>query len=388
LVPAAVLIVAGLAIVGGLSNLSVPDVRPSASTVPASAATAPSAAASIPALVNGLPTQSPSMSPASMAPPPNTPTGFRHMAAPGIELDVPSDWEDVTAWGVGTYEIRNVAWLIDGVDGCPGAAPTAVPDATRVSPCLSSAGSDPGSITFNITEYVSPLPGAPTHWNSTTLGVYPAWTRPDDGGDLVGRFWLVAMPADALYIVVVKFPRADVRTRQPELDVVMDSLRFTGWKPTPPPVVDGRVRFDAGLGFSFDYPADWHVYYPGTHSFGGGTTRMFLLSRPVDACFLTPCDSYPAPPETMVLSFSIGGGLGTPDWTQANSTIGSQPAIRSDETDPVKPDVVMHDWVVKYGSSKLGIEAWIRGPNADAFERQLERLIDSVEVNPPPVYGP
>lgn len=394
LVPVAILVIGGLAVVAGSSLQKVPAVvtSPSPTTaVPTPRRTAsPVAESSEPAV--------------SSQPLPATPAGFRHVSVPGVEFDAPADWTDVTAWVPGDFEIRPAAWFIAGVDGCPGAAPTPAADATSVERCLSDAGGSAGSLQFTIADYVHalPVPEGKMQGNRTTIGGFPAWARQSDSGGsaagpssapvpaLTSGVWIVAGPNDSLYLLTAKFPSADGAKRQPEVDAALASLRFTGWTQPFPPAVDGLRHLDPGIGFSADYPADWRLYYPGAQTFGGDSVRAFLVTRPVDACFVVnACDGYMTGPSSMMIWFSIGGRVSVmnpPDWSKATVTIGGQPAVHKTQEDPSRPDLVTEMWRIKFGSSSMGVQAWIRGPKTQEFERQLAALIESLAVRPPAGY--
>jgi hypothetical protein len=112
---------------------------------------------------------------------PSAPVGFRHISAPGVELDVPRGWIDVTAWAPSSPEKRNVAYLIDGVADCPGPVRTAGPgDTAATAPCIDEAGSTQDTLAFIVVEELDP----------SAVGPRPSGTVMSIGGYLprIGRY--------------------------------------------------------------------------------------------------------------------------------------------------------------------------------------------------------
>jgi hypothetical protein len=210
----------------------------------------------------------------------------------------------------------------------------------------------------------------------TTIGGYPAQMLRSGSYTM----WWVFGPQGHLYGIGVTFPDKDAATRQPEVDALLRSIRFTDWTPPPPPVVDGRYHYDVGIGVAFDYPTSWRVYYPAPYSYGG----LVLFSRPVTASDFSTRD--PTPTGTMRVDITFVPNP-APDWATANTTVGGQPAIRTIE--PHQSDAsgtTTSEWTVKFGVGVVRIKAWINESGTDAFERQLDGLIESMDVNPPPSY--
>jgi len=376
-IPAAILVFVGLAIVGGSSIVRVPAVIEPSPSASASLAAEPSALASHVA-----------------------PTGLRHISATSVEFDVPAGWVDATAYTPRTYDTRIVAWLVDGVADCPGGAPTPRPDDTALSaPCLNAAGESSGTLSFVVMENLNPLPDdvpkdATGDFGPTMIGGFRALERTTHGvgpgTDSSGSVWLIAGPDESEYQVMATYANADAATRQPQVGAVITSMQFKPARPTSPPEVAGLVHFDGGLGFTFDYPAGWRTYYPHVQTFGGNTVRVILATRPLGACYVARCDGYGVQPNTMALRFSIGSNriMSTPDWTKTKLKIGGQPAKVDTREDDTQPGVAIKSWEIKFGTTTLGVSAWIRGPDTGEFERQLAALIDSMVVQPPAGYGP
>ncbi len=342
----------------------------------------------IAAVIDSVRFEGPPPSPVSS---PNPSAGFRHIDVPGVAFDVPDDWVITTAGKPGDYFWRNVVSAIDGVPACPGPESPATPlDPSSPPACISRAGELPGTLSFGISEWLNPTPvpmlypltsgtggGGPAETPSvTTVGGYPAQILRSGPT----TFWWVFGPQGHLYSVGVTFPSEDAATRQPQIDALLRSIRFTDWTPPPPPVIDGWYHYDVGIGVAFDYPTSWRVYYPAPYSYGG----MVLFSRPVTASDLMTRD--PTPTGTMRVDITFVADH-EPDWTKVNTTVGGQPAIRTIE--PPQADAsgtTISEWTVRFGVGVVRIKAWINESGTDAFERQLDRLIQSMDVNPPPSY--
>jgi hypothetical protein len=293
----------------------------------------------------------------------------------------------VTAWEPRDYYKRNVVSVIDGVATCPGAEPTAAPlDPSRRPDCMGRAGNLPGTISFGISEWLNPLPipmiypigtggaGPRETPSTTTVGGYPAQMI-RSGSDTQ---WWVFGPHGHLYGMGVSFPAAGAATRQPQVDALLRSIRFTDWTPPPPTVDNGWYHFDVGLGVSFDYPTSWRVYYPAPYSYAGWT----LFSRPLATSDISSRIATPAGTMRVDFSFLPYEKI---DWTTATTTVGGQPAIRSTEPAPSDaPDTATSEWTVKFGAhGVIHVKAWSREPGSQDFDRQLDRLIESIELEPP-----
>jgi hypothetical protein len=320
---------------------------------------------------------------------PVAPAGFRHIDGLGVAFDVPDDWVEVTSSEQADYYERWVASVVDGVAACPGSEPTAAPSRpSRPPDCTGQAGELPGTISFGIIEWLNPtpvpmiypvgtggsVPGPRETVSTTTIGGYPAQMLRSGSS----TNWWVFGPQGHLYGMGVNFPPGDAATRQPQVDALLRSIRWTDWTPPPPPVVDGWYHFDVGVGVTFDYPKDWRVYYPMPYSYAG----WILSSRPFAISDLS--SGIPTPTGTMRVDFTFTP-YPEPDWTKVNATVGGQPAIRTTGPNPLDGSgIVTSEWTIKFGlSGVLRVKAWIHEPGTDEFERQLDRLIRSMEVNPP-----
>ena len=315
-------------------------------------------------------------------PSPSQPAGFRHFEAPGIAFDYPASWINQSVAGYPTpLGARYAGLLARGLPRCPYASVATPSPSPGSAPTCQDGVRDAGSLILWVAQMTNPLPGDLPSTTPITVAGRPAWFSkfPTE------RRWIISAADGSLYFLDASFPPQDEGARQSELDALIASVVLSDWRPSTPPVVNGRIHLEPLPGVSFDYPAGWAVYYSGDVS-TMDSGLVIVSSRPLLACKSASCQRYVVPPGTIAIEFRVGGGPGAPNWSTAKETVGGQPAIRQDFTIPTADMDEGHSWSVRLAVSRrrtLGIYASLRGPELPALRQQLDDVLNSVRIPVP-----
>jgi hypothetical protein len=323
-------------------------------------------------------------------PPPDPPSDGITFEAPGIAFRYPADWTDQT--DIVDYppgpSSRFVALLVRGFAYCPPAS-TSSPAPTPAPGTCQTRATTPGSLWLSVTAYPNQLPGAlssnyPWSGTPTTIAGYPAWEWPDavdqSGGGL--RRWMIQAPDGGLYHVMFEAPRAELDDRTADVQGMLETLTLSPWSP-PREIVNGRARFELPNAFSFEYPAEWTVYYPLSALTPGSSMVVMVSSRPVEPrCADDLCQRFTTPPGTVAIEFGAGGGPMAPDWSNAPTSLAGQPATREDWGPVNATDAEEgHTWSVRLTDrSSLTIFVSMSGPGLSELRGAMEEVLDSIEI--------
>ncbi len=343
------------------------------------------------------PNPSPSSPTASTSGTPTSPGyGFTR---PGFAFDPPSGWTDQTA--AVSYpvmpEARVVGYFIRGMTICPQGFGSQPPTPAG---CQTGA-TRPGTATLAITEVTHQYPWDLANLKQSTIAGYPGVFRPQ--GDTQSD-WVIESPDGGLYELVLNSPKDEMAANVAVVSRALDSLHLTSWE-QPPTVVNGLIHEDPRRGFSFDYPAGWVHYYPADGGVGSSPVVTVASSPLLSSCTTDTrpvgsgaspapvCESSGPPPGTIEMVFRIGGGVHPePDWSKANTTIGSQPAFGPTNG---KPDysaggLVSYGWefrvqdpLSQQDKTPVTITASLNGPGHPELLAAMNQLVDSIEITPP-----
>jgi hypothetical protein len=239
----------------------------------------------------------------------------------------------------------------------------------------------------HVLEYLRQLPGgfnlANTH---TDYAGHPAKSPgPWEGSNPATLMWFVGGPDDSVYVVWVQAPSTEIDTVRREIDATLATLRLSSWQ-SPPVAINGLIHVDTGVGFAFDYPADWTIYYPNDMSMMDSAV-VTVASGPLDPpCKGDNCQRFSTPPGTAVVEFRIGSGLHQPDWSRADSEVGGQPAFTRHWDGPMATSADEGDqWDVRLDDERrvLGIYSSLTRPGIDDQREIVDRIIDSVRIDAP-----
>jgi hypothetical protein len=315
------------------------------------------------------------------------PAGFVPFRAPGIAFAHPDDWVPSTAFDnlPSTPGWRYVAAFARGMTLCP--PNSGGSDATEPPGCVRSA-SKPGTLEVQVVEMLRQLPGTiDLSGGSTTFAGYRASEPTHEIGDTdpIALSWFVAGPDDSLYMFWGQAPNAEIEALRNQMEATLPTLQLSSWQ-EPPEVVDGLVHVDTGQGFSFDYPAGWTVYYPNELA-SGSHSVMTIASQPLEPpCAEDSCQGFTTPPGTAVIQFRIGSRPGEPDWANAHTTIGGQPAFVThwDRTGTEVDEGDQMNVRLDGEGHTLSILASHRGPGVEEQRELVGQVIDTIEIDAPP----
>jgi hypothetical protein len=335
------------------------------------------------------PTAPPSIEPTA----PRSPsTGVRRFEAPGISFDYPVDWIDQTS----TVEfprvpgVRFVVLLGRGMPVCPPRFGSTSKPTPEPGSCQEQVLA-PGSMVVSVLELTNPMPGTTGRGPKRKVAGYPAWEEQvsAEPANPTQLQWTIQAPDGSLYLVTAGFPRADLAARRTDIGKVLGSLRLSAWQ-APPDIVNGHVHLDSPEGFSFDYPAAWTVYYPQDASMMDHGV-VTVASRPVTPpCPSDSCQRFTTPRGAVVIEFRVGGGLGSPNWAAAPTTIGGQPAFLQ----PWGPQNATgadegQAWNVRLTDrTSLSVYVSIRGPNLPKLRAAADEVLGSVRITALPSPSP
>lgn len=328
-------------------------------------------------LTGSLPTTSAPV-PTTPVPGPTVAAGLRTFEAPGFKLDFPAGWSNQTA--VVDYPaspgVRFVALLARGVEVCPLHYGSNVNPTPQPSSCQANAVA-PGSAILSVIEYTRQFPWYRVPGPQIEFAGYQAWEQTSDSSIA----WIIRSPDGGIYAAHLLAPAAEIKAAAVDARAILGSLRLSSWEPAPR-VVDGRIHEDLPQGFSFDYPAAWIVYYPQDQSMMDAAV-VTVASAPLAApCASDRCQRFTTPPGVIVIEFRVGNGPTTPNWGDAPTAIGGQPAFRQDfgSQNATGADEG-HQWSVRLTDpSVLGIYVSLRGPNIPALRAMMNEVLASVHI--------
>jgi hypothetical protein len=339
-------------------------------------------------LTGSAPTVSPASPTASLtaptASPAAQPTGFRTFEAPGVRFEHPADWSDQS--GVVEYPAvpgtRFLAFFARGFSLCPisyaaTATPSPEPGSCEVRPTA------PGSLTLTVAEFTKQLPGLEFPGTEMTEAGYPVWeqSQSSDPADPASFRWAVQAPDGGLYLFMAEAPRAELAALKADIGAVLASLRLTAWE-VPPESINGQVHLDLPQGFSFDYPAEWTLYYPQDFSMMDSAV-VTVASKPVEPpCQGDFCQRFTTPPGTIVIEFRAGNGPTAPNWSDAPTTLGGQPAFRQDwGPESVTGADEGHSWSARLTDPLiLGVYVSLRGPGLPELRAAMDDVLESIQI--------
>jgi hypothetical protein len=135
-----------------------------------------------------------------------------------------------------------------------------------------------------------------------------------------------------------------------------------------------------------------HVYYPQTwqksppYAGGSDTAIAVISSSPVAPCATPSCQNYAVAANGVVLEFRYSTyrpGQPTQDWTNANDSVGGQPAFREDWGPVNAHDADEgHTWRVRMPNGILAIYASLMGPDLASGRAALQQILASFVVTP------
>jgi hypothetical protein len=313
------------------------------------------------------------------------PAGFDSFEAPGIAFMHPDSWIPSTVAYPDRIGTRFVETFARGLELCPFQI-EAGPVPTRPAGCETEAR-HPGKLIVRVSEYLRQLPGADMFAEmQTSYAGYPAaspgaWR----GSNPATLSWLVSGPDDSVYVFWAQIASTEIETVRREVEATLATLRLSSWQPRPE-IVDGLIHVETGQGFTFDYPADWTIYYPSDTSMMDYAV-VTVASGPLEPpCETDDCQRFSTPPGTAAIEFRIGSGPNEPAWRDAGTTVGGQPAFTHHWDGPMATSADEGDtWDVRLDDQGriLGIYSSLKGPDIDAQQAIVERVIDSVTIDAP-----
>jgi hypothetical protein len=328
-------------------------------------------------LIGSAPTTS-SPVPTTSAPAPTANGGLRTFEVPGLKLDYPARWSDQTA--VVDYPaapgVRFVALLARGMEVCPLHNGSDVNPTPQPSSCQATAVA-PGSAILSVIEYTHQYPWYDITGPSIEFAGYQAWEQTSDSS----ISWVIRSPDGGIYMAYLMAPPAELGTAATDARAILGSLRLSVWEPAPQ-VVDGRIHVELPQGFSFAYPAAWVVYYPQDRSMMDAAVAT-VASAPLAApCASDQCQHFTTPPGTIAIEFRVGNGPSAPNWRDAPTAIGGQPAFRQDFGAPNATGADEgHSWSVRLTDpSVLGIYVGLRGPDLPALRAAMNDVLTSIHI--------
>jgi hypothetical protein len=331
--------------------------------------------------VSPAPTDSPTSPTAS---PMEQSAGFRTFEAPGIRFEHPAGWIDQS--GVVEYPTvpgtRFLAFFARGFSLCPiSYAATATPSPEPGS-CEMRATA-PGSLTLTVVEYTKQLPGLEFPGAETTEAGYPVWEQSmsADPADPASFSWTLQAPDGGLYLFRAEAPRAELAALKADIGAVLASLRLSAWE-VAPESVNGQVHLDLPQRFSFDYPAGWTLYYPQDNSMMDSAI-VTVASMPVEPpCVGDLCQRFTMPPGTIVIEFRAGNGPSAPNWSDAPTILGGQPAFRQDWGPQNATGAEEgHTWSVRLTDPLvLGVYVSLRGPGLPELRAAMDEVLGSIQI--------
>lgn len=332
-------------------------------------------------IVSPAPTDSPTSPTAS---PMEQLAAFRTFEAPGIRFEHPADWIDQS--GVVEYPTlpgtRFLAFFARGFSLCPiSYAATATPS-PEPGLCEMRATA-PGSLTLTVVEYTKQLPGLELPGAEITEAGYPVWEQSmsADPADPASFHWTILAPDGGLLLFRAEAPRAELTALKADIGAVLASLRLSAWE-VPPASVNGEVHLAFPQGFSFDYPAGWTLYYPQDRS-TMDSSIVTVASMPVDPpCKDDLCQRFTTPPGTIVVEFRAGNGPTAPNWSDAPTTLGGQPAFRQDwGPQSVTGAEEGHSWSARLTDPLiLGVYVSLRGPGLPELRAAMDDVLESIQI--------
>jgi hypothetical protein len=176
-------------------------------------------------------------------------------------------------------------------------------------------------------------------------------------------------------------PRPELAALKADIGAVLASLRLSDWE-GPPESVNGQVHLELPQGFSFDYPAGWTLYYPQDRSMMDSAI-VTVASMPVDPpCQGDLCQRFTTPPGTIVIEFRAGNGPSAPNWSDAPTTLGGQPAFRQDwGPENVTRAEEGHSWSARLTDpSILGLYVSLRGPGLPELRAAMDDVLESIQI--------
>jgi hypothetical protein len=240
---------------------------------------------------------------------------------------------------------------------------------------------------LHVTEHLRQLPGAfGLPETNTTYAGHPAVSpEPWVGSNPAYLTWWVSGPDNGVYSFRAQAATTEIESVRHEVEAMLGTLRLSSWQP-PPAVVDALSHVETGQGFAFDYPADWTIYYPSDTSMMDHAV-VTVASGPLEPpCDSDACQRFSTPPGTAVIEFRIGSGPNEPDWTDADTTVGGQPAFISHWDDLIVTGADEGDqWNVRLDERRaLGIYSSLKSPGIEVQRALVQQVIDSVEIDAQP----
>ena len=331
--------------------------------------------------VSPAPTDSPTTPTASPVEPQ---AGFRTFSAPGISFEHPVDWIDHS--GVIEYPTapgtRFLASFARGFSLCPiSYAATATPSPEPGS-CEMSATS-PGSLTLTVAEYMKQLPVRDFPGTEMTDAGYPVWEQSMSSGPPVPASfrWTVQAPDEGIYLFMAEAPRPELAALKADIGAVLASLRLSAWE-APPESVNGKVHLELPDGVSFDYPSGWTLYYPQDRAMMD-LAVVTVAYKPVEPpCQGQLCQRFTTPPGTIVIEFRVGNGISAPNWNDASTTLGGQPAFHQ-AWGPQNATGAEegYSWSARLTDPLiLGVHVSIRGPDLPELRSAMDDVLGSIQI--------
>jgi hypothetical protein len=234
-----------------------------------------------------------------------------------------------------------------------------------------------------VVEYMKQLPGLDFPGAEMTEAGYPVWEQSmsSDPADPASFHWTVKAPDGGLYLFRAEAPRAELAALRVDVSAVLASLRLSAWE-APPESVNGQVHLELPQGFSFDYPVGWTLYYPQDRSMMD-LAIVTVASKPVEPpCQGDLCQRFATPPGTIVIEFRVGNGPTAPNWGDAPTTLGGQPAFRQDwGPENVTGAEEGHSWSARLTDpSILGVHVSLRGPGLPELRAAMDDVLESIQI--------
>jgi hypothetical protein len=323
-------------------------------------------------------------------PAPSVPAGLRHFEAGGIAFDYPADWISQSGLAFQSlYGERLLGLLSRGApvcqpssEGSPSSAPGSTPK------CQDGTARAQGSMVLRISRDTDPLVTAvPAVGTPISLAGRPTWFLDVPDGDPPFVRWTITAWDGSFYMLTARFPREDNAARHAELAALISSVTLTASGPLIQPT-NGRRHLEPLAGVSFDYPADWFLYYPGNDS-SADQALVVVSSKQLLPCQSQFCQGYSVGPGTIAVEFRVGGGPSAPDWSLAKERVAGEPAFHQDWNGPNAHDADEgRSWGVRLPGSMrtvLGIAVSLRGPGLPNLNQEFANLLDTVRIVVPPL---